>query len=223
MKKATTLLLVTAISLLSFQTYAQTFGIKGGLNLSNVLAKDDDDTYSDDFKMNPGFHIGPTVEFPLNEMVSFESGLLLSTKGFKSSEKETDMGDTWEYEVKLNAVYIDIPLTAKTTFDVGGAKIYGIFGPYVGIGLSGKEKEEYTQDGETETYEADIEWGNDEDEDHLKRLDYGLTAGAGIIVNNIQLGLSYDLGLANISAYTGDGTKIKNKVLRFSVGYMFGE
>ncbi|MDP3359679.1 MAG: porin family protein [Lutibacter sp.] len=196
---------------LATESFAQQFGIKAGLNLSNMLMKDDDDTYSDDFKMNPGFHIGPTMELPINETVSFETGLLLSTKGYK----ETFDGDTDKY----NLLYLDIPLTAKATIDIGGSKIYGIFGPYIGIGLSGKAK--YEEDGES--FEEDIKFGSDEDEDDLKRLDYGLTIGAGMEFNAIQIGLSYGLGLANISTYTDGGAKISNRVLGISLGYKFGK
>lgn len=64
------LLLITTVT----ESFAQTFGVKAGLNLSNMLMKDDDGTYSDDFKMNPGFHFGPTMELPINETVSFETG-----------------------------------------------------------------------------------------------------------------------------------------------------
>lgn len=210
-----------AFTMATNELFAQNFGLKGGLNLSTMLIKDDD-TYIDDFKMKPGFNIGATAEFPLAEMISFETGLLLSTKGFKISEEETFMGETIEMEGKMNLLYLDIPLTAKATFDLGGAKIYGVFGPYLGIGLIGKIKSETTYDGETETDEEDIEWGSDEDESDLKRLDFGLTMGAGVEINFIQIGLTYGLGLANISPYTDGGSKINNRVLGLSVGYKFG-
>jgi len=57
--------------------------VKGGFNLSNVFVKDNDGTYTDDLKSKPGFNIGITAELPISEKVLFETGLLLSTKGFK--------------------------------------------------------------------------------------------------------------------------------------------
>jgi hypothetical protein len=44
--------------------------------------------------MKTGFHIGATAEFPLTEIFSLETGLLLSTKGFISKQlfTEEDMG-----------------------------------------------------------------------------------------------------------------------------------
>lgn len=197
-------LLLTTVT----ESFAQTFGIKAGLNLSNMLVKNNDYTDSDDFKMNPGFHIGPTAEFEINKMLSFETGLLLSTKGFKESYG----GETY----KLNLLYLDIPLAAKATFGIGSTKIYGIFGPYIGVGLSGKSKYEF----EGESIEEDIKFGSDEDEDDLKRLDFGLTIGAGVEFNALQIGLNYGLGLANISTYAD---KASNRVLGISLGYKFGK
>lgn len=222
MKKLINLSILAFLIVMASESFAQTFGVRGGLNLSNMLIKDDVETYSDEFEMNPGFHLGVTADFPISDVISFETGLLLSTKGFKISEKETIMGETYEIKNKLNLFYLDIPLTAKAMFDVGGAKIYGTFGPYIGVGLSGKSKFEMTFNGETESDEETIEWGSDENESDIKRLDFGLTAGAGVAINAIQFGLSYGLGLANISPFTEGGTSVKNRVLGISVGYNFG-
>jgi hypothetical protein len=222
MKNLVKLIIVVIVCTTTTELFAQNFGVKAGLNLSTMLAKDEDETYSDEFKMNPGFHLGATLELPLTESFSFETGLFLSTKGFKWSEEEIYMGETFKVEIKRNLLYLDIPLTAKASFDIGGAKIYGIFGPYLGMGLSGKSKYEYSYDGETETEEEDINWGSDEDEDDLKRLDFGLIVGAGLGIGSVQIGLSYGLGLANISSYTGEDAVLSNRVLAFSVGYKFG-
>ena len=79
--------MIVFISLFCMQSNAQTFGLKGGLNLSNMLDMDDDDTYSNDYKMKPGFHFGVTMDLPFNDFLLFESGILLTTKGMKYDEK----------------------------------------------------------------------------------------------------------------------------------------
>ena len=38
--------------------------------------------------MNPGFHIGATMDYPFSDVLSLETGLLLSTKGVKNKEEE---------------------------------------------------------------------------------------------------------------------------------------
>lgn len=203
---------------LTLPTLAQSFGIKGGLNLANMIVKDDDGTMSDDFKMNPGYLVGLTAEIPVAETASFETGLFLSTKGFKMNEEETFNGSTYTFKSKANLLYLDIPLLAKAYFDAGPSKIYGAFGPYLGYGLSGKIKSEVTGGGETETDEEDVDWGSGEDNE-LKRLDYGLMAGVGIEVSSLQIGLNYSLGLANIASTTENGSKANNRVLSITVAY----
>ena len=218
MKNLTKVLMIVLITLFCFEANAQTIGIKGGLNLANMLEKDDDETYSNDYSMNPGFHLGLTVDVPFNEFLSFEPGILLTTKGMKYEEDIAGVDVT----VKGNLYYLDVPLTLKASHDLGGGlKMFGVIGPYVGLGLSGKIKATAKYLGEEETEEEDVEWGNDEDVDDLKRLDMGLTFGGGVEINSILIGISYDLGLSNISAYQDYGTTSKNRVLKFSVGYSF--
>ena len=188
--------------------------IKAGLNLSNI------NYYFENlgYRMNPGFHIGATAEFPLTEMFSFETGLLLSTKGFKREE----MDDNEQLE-ELNLLYLEIPLTTKASFDLGGTKLCGIFGPYLGIGLSGRYEHRYDYTGMqfSEMRKKDVAWGY-----NLQRLDYGLTMGAGVEVNSIQISLTYSLGLANLTyrqwlSTLNESREYNNRVLGISVGYRF--
>jgi hypothetical protein len=153
LKKNLSLIVLLIITTAS---YAQIFGVKAGLNLSTMLLKDNDGNYSDAFKMNPGFHAGVTGEFPLTEMFSFETGLLLSTKGLKSNQNYAFLGGTTETKGKLNLLYLEIPITAKASFHLRNIKIYGTFGPYIGMGLSGKNKYEITEMGVTSTDENSI-------------------------------------------------------------------
>jgi len=220
MKNVYKLFVVLFLLSLTAQTFAQpTFGIKGGLNFANMVVKDDDDTYSDDFKMKLGFHIGGTAEFVINEKFSFEPALMLSTKGFKISEDGEEDGYEWEETMKVNLMYLDIPLNVKAYFDAGGTKVYGLFGPYIGMGLSGKYKWEETWDGETDTDTEDVEWGSDDGQ--VKRLDFGLTIGAGLNIKGIEVGLSYALGLANLSNDSDGGYKENHRVLLISAAYKF--
>jgi hypothetical protein len=219
MKNLPKVLMVVFITLFCYQTNAQTFGIKGGLNLANLLEKDDDATYSNDYSMNPGFHLGLTVDVPLNDFLSFEPGLLLTTKGMKYEEEIVEFA----IAAKLNLYYLDVPLTLKASHELGdGLKMFGAIGPYVGFGMSGKGKITTEYQGDKETEEVDIDGGSDEDEDELKRLDMGLTFGGGVEINSIMIGISYDLGLSNTSAYQDYGSTTKNRVLKFSLGYRFG-
>jgi outer membrane protein W len=201
------------------ESYAQTFGVKGGLNLANWLVKDDVDTYSDDFKMALGLNLGVTAEFPINDMLSFETGLMFNTKGFAMKESMDFFGETMEIKSKTTLNYIDIPLTVKATFAAGSSNIFALAGPYVGIGLSGKTKATVTYGGESETDTEDMEFGSEDDQ--MKRLDYGLIIGAGVDFGTISVGASYGLGLGNLVNNPEDGSKVNNRVISISVGYKF--
>jgi opacity protein-like surface antigen len=132
------------------------------------------------------------------------------------------MGKKIEMKIKTNLFYLDIPLTAKASFDLGDAKVFGLFGPYIGMGLTGQSKTVTTIDGKTEKEKEDVEWGSEKGKSDLKRLDFGLTIGAGVEIDLFQIGLGYNLGLANISPYNDGGMKINNRVIGLSVGYKFG-
>ena len=133
---------------------------------------------------------------------------------------EEDMG--FSLKAKINLYYLDIPLTLKASHEISeGLKLFGAVGPYVGIGLIGKTKVTFEFQGEEDTEVEDVKWGSNENSDDVKRLDMGLTFGAGVEIKSIMLGISYDLGLANISSYQDNGATRKNKVLKFSIGYRF--
>ncbi len=198
----------------ALQGYAQTFEIKGGLSMSNMMAKDDDRDYDDDFKMKPGFHVGFNSIVPISGDLFFSGGLLFTTKGTKM--------DVSDVTTKKNLYYLDLPLNVMFQHELGGITLIAQAGPYVGLGLFGKNKIDGKVLGVDISEEEDIEWGSDDDAD-LKRLDFGLTFGGGVALNNLTLGLSYDLGLANVSPSDNNGYKESHRVLKLSLGYRFGK
>lgn len=216
MKKLMKWIVTVLMVCMAHVIFAQSVTLKGGLNMADMVITEEAEDITEDFKMNPGFHLGILTEFQLGNGFSFEPGLLLMTKGTRAEEEETYQGIVGKYEAKINLYYLDIPLNLKLSADAGSAKIFGTFGPYIGMGLSGKSKFTYSENGDSETEEEDIEWGKNND---LLRLDWGLGAGAGIEFGKLQLGVSYALGLANIAADSEEDNTAKNRVLSISVGY----
>lgn len=224
MKNLKRLIPVAMVLMMATETFAQSFYARAGFNMANMLMKDNDDTYSDDYKSKAGFQLGATVEFPFSDMFSLETGLGVSTKGFRFEEKEDFFGQTIEIKASNNLVYLDIPIVAKMYFDAGrSARIYGALGPYIGLGIAGKMKAEVTAGGSTDEESEKIKWGSDEEKDDFKPLDLGLLIGAGVEFDAIQVGLSYGLGLANISPYTENGAKAANRVFAITFAYRFAE
>ena len=218
MKLKSILSIAVLLSLVTTVGYSQIFGVKAGVNLAKMKAKDDFEDYTSDLSNSVGFHVAGTVEFPISSVLSIEPGLMFQTKGFVY--KESDAG--YEYKASINAYYLDVPVLVKAGYNFSeSVRAYVTAGPYAGFGLSGKTKYEEDYMGVTDKDEEDIEWRSDDD-DNLRRFDFGFTFGGGVMYDQILLEITYDLGVANISSYTDDGMKLANRVLRFSLGYKFG-
>ena len=223
MKKLTKLFIVVMILAITTPSMAQKFGIKAGLNLSTMQYEIGDFNLGKDFKMTPGFHVGPTVEIPFSNIFSLEASVLASTKGFRLNLDETIEGMEADGKIVASILYVDIPVTPKVTIDLGVLKIYGLVGPYVGVGIVGVTRTETTINDETDTEDDEIEWGEDAEEGGgMKRLDYGLTVGVGVEIKSFQIGANYNYGLANLEADTELDWTLKNKVLGISLAYKFG-
>ena len=208
--------ILTAIFIIALVSpgIAQTFSVRAGMNLANMLVKDDYDTYSEDYKLSPGFHFGGNIEFPKNGAFAFETGLLLSTTGFRIKETNLNSGD---YKAGVTIYNLNIPLTAKAYVNAGAnTKVYFNLGPYIGFALSGKFKSTYA--GETDKEDIEIGYADD---DAITTVDFGIQGGVGVEIKSFIFGANYGWGLANISSFTDDGSKINNRVLGIYFGYKF--
>lgn len=219
MKKPATFLFVLFVLACTTEAFAQSFIVRGGLNLTKMMLKDNEDTYTSQYDWRPGFHLGATAEFPFAKMFAFETGLFLAAKGMNYH----DSGDGWSETDKIALYYLDIPLNGKVYLNAGKIKVYGTLGPYVGIGLSGTNNWKYSESGYSDSNKESINWGSDPDKDDLKRMDVGATIGGGIELNSLVVGAYFSHGLANISANTDGGSKANNMVIGLTVGYKFGK
>jgi hypothetical protein len=227
MKSLIKLTVIPLLFIVSSESFSQTFGVKAGVNFSNMLLTESSlyipyNTSVAEPKLKTGFHIGAVIEYPVFNLFSIESGLYLSTLGTKLTTEEAFGATTLISKSKHDLYYLGIPLAAKIPFSIKGFDFYGSVGAYAGMGLFGKADTIATFGDLKETIKGKITWGSDQGSDYLKRIDYGLTIGAGMKYNAFQIGLSYNLGLANISSDSKIGSIAKNRVLGISVGYMFG-
>jgi hypothetical protein len=228
MKSIIKLSIIVLLITLSSKSFSQILGVKAGTNFSSQLIKENeilfpyDNSSNDKTKLNPGFLVGASIEMPVFDLLSFEASLLFSTRGTRITKTELFDSNSVITEENHNLYYLELPLAAKVPFSIGSFKLYGSAGGYAGIGLTGKIKSNSSFGYLTETSNENIIWGSETSVDDLKRLDYGLTFGVGIIWKSLQAGLSYNLGLANISAESDYGSLIKNRSLGVSVSYIFG-
>ncbi len=230
MNKLTKILVVVVLATFSFQSFAQTFGVKAGLNMSKI-------TEMKDAKMLLGFHVGATAELDVAEQFSVETGLILGSKGVKMeetfSEQEDDFKMSLTATIKMVPMYLEIPVNGKYNIDLNGKKLYLSAGPYLAFGIAGKLKvaaemevsgnvpDGFEKPGSKDVDE-NIKWGNDEEEDDFKRMDFGINVGAGLDIGSIGIGVQYGLGLSQLSP--GDPKeKYNNRVLSVSLSYKFAK
>lgn len=220
MKKIVKIGIVALLAILFQPSTAQTFGIKGGLNMSTMLEMDAQYVYSNNYSLKPGFHVGMTLDLPFNEYFSFEPALLFTSKGTKYEINESGT----VLSGKANLYYIEMPLNFKLGFKMdrrGKNKIFFAAGPYLGYGIIGQLQTSLDVNGQSKSGSESVSWGSDAEENNFKNFDYGMSFGAGFEFSSIAIGVSYEYGMANISAYQENGLIAQNRVLMFSFGYLF--
>ena len=229
MKNSIKLLIFTLLITITCDSLAQSFGIKAGYNSSIMLIEESETgfpyettSYNNNIKMKHGFNIGAIAEFPILKYLTLETGVILNTRGYKNSYEDNTFDTTIAISESHNLYYLDIPLSAKIPFSIKGLNFYGSLGGYGGMGLFGNTTTNVTYGSLSEKEEKDIEWGSDPVVDDYKSFDYGVSVGAGVILNSLQIGVSYNLGLANISPNSDNGDIMNNRVMGISVAYLFG-
>lgn len=204
--------------------------IKAGLNSANISVTNDGRV--DDAKSLKSFHVGVVGDLQLAEILSFQPGLLLTGKGSKVQTGEES--DANYFKATTNPFYLEIPANLVLEFPLAAnAKIFAGAGPYLAIGIAGKNKVEGKVNGVAFESKEDIEWSNDDPTTLnyeegagfgvLRRFDYGINALAGVEFNKLVLGAGYGLGLAKLQSGSDNGSNDDNKhrVWSFSLGYRF--
>lgn len=179
------------------------FGIKGGLNVSNLYIDDVNDENA-----RFGFNGGLYGQILSTEAFALQPELLFSTKG-----SQAEYGGLVNSTVKFNLNYLDLPVLA--VFKLGrSAEIHaGVYGSYLlGANID---------------YSGNIGNGNEEiSRDNLKSYDWGWTGGLGLNFGAVQIGARYNYGMVKIAdsnsakQILGDS---KNSVAQLYVAFNFNQ
>lgn len=181
------------------------FGVRGGVNLSNLYVDN-----ADDENMKLGLNLGVYAKIPLVKGLSIQPELIYSNKGSKLTYNNFILGKG-EYRFNLN--YVEIPVLAvinvanNINLQAGGYASY----------LVSANVKDMKDDGT-------IENAKDLKADNFNRGDYGLVGGIGVDVQNFTIGARYNYGLKEIgnSGLSGQLTKnSKNSVISVYIGLGF--
>jgi hypothetical protein len=234
LKKSETMLKKTLLVLLGSSavliTNAQKSGVilKGGLNLANVSVTDNGRV--DDAKSVTSFHVGLVGDLALSKAISIQPGILFTGKGSKTQTGQPS--DANYFRATTIPYYIEIPANLVFKLPLGAeTRLFAGAGPYLGIGVGGKNKAEGKYLGQSFNFENEIEFSDDDpttlnSEEGagfgvLRRFDYGLNGTAGLEFNKILLSVNYGHGLAKIQSGADNSSDDANKhrVWSFSLGF----
>ena len=190
----------------SFNDY---FGVRIGLAASSLRTSALGE-YLPALKGQSGLTIGAVYGISIsdNQPAFFEVGVQYTEKGAKShlwvadAEKQEIESD-YTYHYNLN--YLELPFVFKYKYAVDDyVSIQPFLGGYIGLGVAG---ESYTYKSFTDR--------------RFKTFDGGVRLGCGVSFTKVYVGLSFDIGLSNISQVGDYNSYAKNNCLEMCVGLDF--
>lgn len=178
---------------------AQKFGVKGGLNISN-LSKGFD---YEDTKSKAGLYGGVFAEIPISTQFSFQPEVLYNMMGSKIIYPANPIGNN--IDVTLN--YISVPLTIKYK---PVPKVYLEAGPHFSFLISSKQKYKTLNGSEIKTNLP---------KEFLNTLDVAVGIGAGYyFLENLGVSARYVTGFTDIYK-NNDQDAVNNS--NFQIGLMY--
>lgn len=202
--------------------------LKAGINRANVSTSTNGRV--EDAKGLTSFHVGIVGDIELAKMFAFQPGIIFTGKGTKSQTGLESQPNY--YKATTNPYYIEVPANLVLKLPLGQrSRIFAGAGPYIAVGITGKNKAKGKYLGIEFENESDIEFSDDDPTTLnfeegagfgvIRRFDYGLNGLAGIEVNNVLFSVNYGHGLAKLQS-GGDNSSDdmnKHRVWSFSLGF----
>jgi hypothetical protein len=184
-----------------FKANAQEVKFQAGIGVSTIKQLWDGEPDSRYIHPAFAFHVGPSIEFTINNTFQVKSGALLQLKGYKHIFDEPHEGQPSKSEDRYKFWNLDFPLLLKTNFLLGKQNFYTEFGPYAGIGLCVKYSNTYEYLDRKEHLPGKVPIGKKYDWGIEKRGALGALFAAGTKIKNVDLGLLLDLQLSKNNAH----------------------
>jgi len=175
---------------------AQTFGVKGGVNLATQTSADDGSALDP----RAALVAGAFVRLPVVSWLDLQVEGLYAMKGAKL--------DFQGVKSTLAIDYLEVPALARLRIGSGRRHYFVAGGPSVALRLRAKTRTRFSGASE----ELDIA-------DQIERLDYGVAAGGGVEIGSLVFDARYTLGLRNIDKAEGSSTK--NRAISITAGFTF--
>ena len=207
MKHSLVILVLIVSTATSLRAQQVRLGPEAGIGFTNMAFQENG------IKQKPsslkGLRAGFIADVKVNDIVSFQPGLLYAAKGYKTSKTA----------IKTNNIEMPLNLQGKFLFGPGFFFVGG--GPYLGYVLGGKTT--MGLDGETRDQKTAIKIGSTAADD-LRPLDIGMNLNTGYLVKNgIFVRANAGFGLRNLQPEGNTGFSKRNASLSFTIGYLLGK
>lgn len=200
--------LVFMVSAMMFATSANAqikFGLKGGLDVTNMSLNND----VFDASNRAGFFVGPMVKVTVPIVgLSFDAAALYDQKEAKVAID----GSNESYSTTMKQKSINIPVNIR--YGVGLSSLANVFlfaGPQWGINVG----------------DEDFKW-NESSSYSLKKSNFSVNVGAGVtVLNHLQVSANYNIACGKTAdmTWTNAGEKVtgksKNNSWQIALGYWF--
>ena len=186
------------------------FGVRGGVNMSNIQTDVQDVITSPKF----GFTIGAFADFDFSPDMAIQSGLFFSTKGSRENVtvavSHPDGYFTRTDRIVTNFLYLQLPVHFAYRIDVSpGTRVVFHGGPYVAYAVGGSVRVNGERD--RNAFGCRVV--------QYQPFDWGLGIGVGGEFERILVGIGWDFGLFDISNQSNVRSRNQNAFL--TVGYRF--
>ena len=197
MKKVIVVILMFLMANMPTQNLQAQVSLRGGINIASMSANATEKSYQDYENQSIfGFQLALAMPFKVANNVAIQPEIVFIQKGGKSQYVTNESN---KYISTFTSNYIEVPVSLKLGLgntSGGGIGFYVLGGPYVGIALNGKYKNELTLLGVTSTSEKTVDYSSDSNQE--KRIDWGVNVGAGLSLGKIYLEGRYNLGINNL-------------------------
>lgn len=174
MKKLFTLIVLVAATYFAVPANAQLkFGIKGGLNITDMSLSNDVFETSN----RTGFFIGPTIKFTLPIVgLGIDASALYDQR---EGEVNVEADDNTLVSTRLKQKSINIPINLRYDIGLGSlAAVYLAAGPQFGFNVGDKNQS---------LYKDVAEW-------RLNTSNFSVNVGAGVmLLGHLQVGVNYNI------------------------------
>lgn len=210
MKKIKLSFLAIALMVATAVSAQVSFGIQGGVNVSNVKRSEPIVLGDQKIKMNPnfGFNFGILTDIGLTYNMGIRSGLFFTSKGYRLSEHNFiyEGMQARVPQFSLNLLYLQIPVHFAYKVDATSrTRVVLHAGPYLAYGIAGSRIVDGKRDGPPV-------FGSQ----GFKPFDIGLGLGAGAEFGRFLVGVGWDMGLLNFSRH--DTISFRNQNAFATVG-----